>query len=328
MERALARLRDTDGAALRSLAQLVVREATRTPIGQIAPPRWVASQLQTVIEGLSRGDLVRSFVGKRLEAGRAHFADEDRPVGTWWPNEVDEPARRVLRQGWTPGEDMTFRILDQPAMRALVVEILTGVLTRFRGRLKRADGSILGGIGERAAKRGRGLFGGVAGNLGGLASNVVGAVRDELEHGLDDMVKEFVESASRDVLKSIASYLADPSHEQAFADLRVGVLDVLLDTPVSEFAQEFDKVRPLELVDVVVAALHAAAAEPDFVDRTTERIQLVLDEAGDGTLGDWLEEVGLSEVWSETTTDLVAQRLQAVVRTDDFEQWWTELHAE
>lgn len=327
MDRALARLRDPDGDALRELSRLVVLETTRTPLAEIAPPRWLASQLKTVLEATTRGDLLRGFVERRLEAGRSTIDSEKRPARTWWPDEVDGPARKVLQQGWTPGREMTYRILDQPAMRALVADVLTGVLTRFRRRMQRMDGK-LGGLGERAAKRGRGLFGGMAGNLGGLASNVVGVVRDELEHGLDDLVKEFVAGATRDVVMNIAGYLSDPQHESAFAELRVGILDVLLDTPVDELAAEFDKVQPLEILDVVTAGFRAAASDPDFVEQTTQRIQTVMDEAGEGTLGDWLEEVELAEVWTETTTDLVAQRLQAVVATDAFEAWWIALHAE
>lgn len=326
MDRALARLRDPDGDALRELSRLVVLETTRTPLAEIAPPRWLASQLKTVIEATTRGELLRGFVERRLEAGRSQVEGEQRPVRTWWPEEVDGPTRKVLQQGWTPGQEMTYRILDQPAMRALVADVLTGVLTRFRRRMQRMDGR-LGGLGERAARRGRGLFGGVAGNLGGLASNVVGVVRDELEHGLDDLVKEFVSSATRDVVMSIAGYLADPTHEAAFAELRVGVLDVLLDTPVHELVAEFDKVQPLEIVDVVIAGMRAAASDPAFVEQTTERIQAVMDEAGEGTLGDWLEEVELSEVWTDTTTELVTERLRAVVATDAFEAWWIALHA-
>lgn len=327
MDRALARLRDPQGDALRELSRLVVLETTRTPLAEIAPPRWLASQLKTVLEATTRGDLLRSFVERRLEAGRSTIASEERPARTWWPEEIDEPTRRVLQQGWTPGKEMTYRILDQPAMRALVADVLTGVLTRFRRRMQRVDGKMLGGLGERAARKGRGLFGGVAGNLGGLASNVVGVVRDELEHGLDDLVKEFVASATRDVVMNIASYLSDPQHENAFAELRIGVLDVLLDTPVTELVAEFDKVQPLEIVDVVIAGLRATASDPDFVEQTTQRLETVMQEAGEGTLGDWLEEVELSDVWIETTTDLVTQRLQAVVSTPAFETWWKDLHA-
>ena len=63
----------------------------------------------------------------------------------------------------------------------------------------------------------------------------------------------------------------------------------------------------------------------DIVARLEARIETVLDEAGDGTLGAWLDEVGLREVWTDTTTELVADRLRAVVGSERFESWWLTL---
>ncbi|MEZ4322713.1 MAG: hypothetical protein R3F61_34920 [Myxococcota bacterium] len=328
MDKALARLRDPEGRALAALARLVVDEATATPLKAIASPRWIASQLATALEALTRGDLTREFVQRRVDAGRERVEADERPLRSVWPAEVDGPLREMLSHQWTPDEDMTFRMLDQPAMRALVAEILTTMLTRFRKRMKGLDSGLLKGLGGRAAKRSRSLFGGVAGNLQGLAENVVGAVKDEVEHGLDELVKEFVEGATRDAVRAIAGYIAASEHQGAFADLRLGVLDVLLDTPIHDLVSELDKARPMELVDVVLGGIRAAIAEEGFVDRAEARIAQVLDEAGDGTLGAWLDEVQLRDVWAETTTELVTQRLAAVVQTPAFEAWWAELHAD
>jgi hypothetical protein len=234
----------------------------------------------------------------------------------------------VLGHSWTPDPEITFRILDQAAMRNLVAEVLTTMLTRFRKRARSLDGGLLKGFGGRAAARGRSLFGGMAENLQGLAGNVVHAVKDEVEHSFDELVKDFVDGATRDALRGIANYLADSAHESAFAELRLGVFDVLLDTPVIQLVREADKARPMEIVDVVLAGVRSAVSAPDFVDRAEEGIARVLAEAGDGTLGAWLDEVGLRDVWAQTTTELVAQRLQAVVRTDGFEAWWRDLHAD
>lgn len=328
MDKALERLRDPEGAALTALARLVVEETTATPLKDIASPRWMASQLATALEALTRGDLARDFVERRVESGRGRLEADTEPLRNHIPEDVDKPLRELLSHEWTPDEEMVFRILDQPAMRALVAEILTTMLTRFRKRMRSLEPGLLKGLGGRAAKRGKSLFGGMAGNLQGLAGNVVGAVRDEVESGLDELVKEFVDSATRDAVRGIASYIAANEHQNAFADLRIGVLDVILDTPVNELLTEADKIRPMELVDVVVGAARAAISEDDFVDRAEARIAAVLDEAGDGTLGAWLEEVELLTVWTDTTTELVAQRLMAVVRTDAFTAWWVELHAE
>ena len=328
-DRALQRLQDPDGAALRDLAELVVAEATATPLKAIASPRWIASQLATALEALTHGDTARDWARDTIVKQRQRWADEDRAVRTWFPPEADEPLREMLARPWSPDADLIHQLIDQPAMRSLIREVLTGTLTRFGKRLRSGD-SRIGKFGARAARRGRGLLGkvpgsNIAGNLGGLAENIVGTVAEEVEHQLDHRVKEHVADATAGVLRTIAQHIADPRHAKAFGDLRVSSLDILLDTPARRLAIEADKLHPEELVDVVLGALRAEAAAEDFVDRTEQRVAAALDSAGDGTLGAWLDEVGLRQVWQDTTTELVAGRLKAVVRTPGFESWWRGL---
>jgi hypothetical protein len=335
-DRALKRLKDPDGAALRALAELVVNETTATPLRSIATPRFVAGQIATALEAIARGDTARTWADRQIARQRDHWKDEHRPVRTWMPKEADEPLRKLLARPWTPDKDLTLRILDQPALRRLVGEVLEDSLVRFQKRLKSIDKAGIGAFGARAAKRSRGLFGdmarsiapelhGVAHNLGGIAENLVGAVTEEIEGALTDRIKEFVAGATSDALATSAKHLADPKYAQGFGELRVAVLDVILDTPVSRVAAEADKLKPEELIDVVVGGLRAALDAPDFVETTEARVAKALDQAGDGTLGAWLDEVGLRAVWTETTTELVHQRLVAVVKTPGFDAWWSTL---
>ncbi len=334
-QRALDRLQHPDGAALRQLARLVVLETTNTPIKNVASARWIASQVTTALEAVSRGEHARKWVASRIEEARGQWKDETRPLRHWMPKEAEAPLRQVLSRPWSPDEKLVHRIIDQPAVRTLVAELLEDTLVRFQKRLKSMDATGLGSLGMRAARKGRGFLGGmvnnlggVAENLGGVAENIVGAVAEELEHAVHGRIREFVASTSGEAIKGISRHLADPNYTSAFGDLRVAVLDVLLDTPVKELALEADKLRPEELVDVVIGAIRSTLAEPSFVDDMEARISKILDSAGDGTLGAWLTEVDLHEVWTATTTELVTRRLEAVVRTPDFETWWAGLFAE
>ncbi len=324
MDRALERLRDPETGALAALARLMVETTTATPLRSIVHPRWLASQLATALEALSQGDLTRGFVERRLDAVFQDLRQRDVPARRWLPDEIDGPLRQLLRHPWTPDAGITLRILDQPAMRALVAEVLTTMLLRFRRRMAHLDGGLLRSIGGRAARRSRGIFGGIA----ELADTVVDVVKEEVEHSLDERVRDFVADATRDAMKVIADHLADPDHAEAFGELRVSVLDVLLDTPVRDLVREVEKARPLEIYDLILVAIRQALKDPDFVDKTERRIAILLDETGDGTLAAWLEEAGLLEVWTETTAEFLTQRLQAVVDTPAFEQWWDALHAE
>ncbi len=326
--RALERLRKPDGAALTELAALVVNETTATPLREIATPRWVAGQLKAVLEAAVHGDLLREWVRRRIASERDRWAKEERKLGSFLPPEAEEPLRQLLGRPYTPDEALVLRIVDQPAIRGLLRVVLTDTVSRFRKRLSEWDTGVLGGLGRRAAARGKGLFGNVGRNLGGMAENLVEVVKEEVDHAMEGRVGEFVQGATGEAVRTVARYFADPSHAAQFGEMRLAILDVLLDTPIRELARETDKMEPEVAVDVVVAAVRSAVTAPDFVDRAEERVAKVMEEAGDGTLGAWLDEVGLGEVWVETTTELVSERLQAVVVTDAFERWWSGLFAE
>lgn len=315
---ALARLRAADGEALGELARLVVEEAAATPLDTIAHPRWIAGQVATALEAVARHETMRDAVARRLEETLAAWRTEARSLGHWLPAEAEEPLREALARPWVPSEDLLSRLLDQRVLRDLMREVLDGTLRRFRRRLVALDQGILGGLGGRAAKRGRGLF-------GGMAESVVGAMKGEFEQRVDALIQEFLSGATREAMAAVARHMADPGHAEAYGELRVSVLDVLQETEVRELARELEKLDPLEYVDIALAAIRAQLDDEGFVDRTEARVRDLLAEVGDGTLGAWLEEVGLRDVWTSSTADLLSQQLERVVRTDGFETWWMRL---
>jgi hypothetical protein len=136
-----------------------------------------------------------------------------------------------------------------------------------------------------------------------------------------------LDQAIEEAIRGIAVWVADASHAEPMAQLRVSVLNTLLDTSSKEIAAELDKLGPEQIAGVVLAAVRAISSGPGFIDETTRRIEAVYAEVGDGTLGAWLDEVGLSELWIDSTTTLLTERMRATVATAEFEAWWSELHS-
>lgn len=326
--RALARLRDPEGRALTDLARLVVLETTETPILAIATPRWIASQIAAALEAATTGDAARSWVDRRIAEQREAWCTDDRTPRRFLPPEVDAPLRALIGRPYAPNEKIVVRIIDHPAMQTVIREVLEDTLVRFQRRLRQLDAG-MGGVGRmglHAAKRaGRGLFGNLGQNLAGLGENLVGTIAEELEHALHERIREFTNGATSEAVRTIARNVGDPQRATAWAELRLAALDALLDTPIRDLAAELDGLGPEQAVDIVVAALRSQVNDPAFVEATEARVRAVLDAAGDGTLGAWLDEVGLREVWTTTTTELVAGRLRAVADGDAFLAWWAEL---
>lgn len=306
----------------------MVVSTTETPLRAIATPRWIAGQIVAVLEAGTHDGTLESWLRERITAERVRFSTDTSRVREWVPAEAVDPLRRMLRQEYSPNAEFLLRIIDQPALRGLVRVVLGETVARFRKRLGSVDSGLLGGIGKRAAERGRGLFGNVGRNFGGMAEGIVEAVKEEVEVSFDNKIKDFLQGATHEAMRTIANYIANPEHAASFGELRLGILDVLLDATLAELATEAGKMQPEEVVGVVVGAVRSSVSDPAFVEKTTQRVSAVLDGAGDGTLGAWLAEVGLLDVWTETTTELVADRLKAVVATPAFDTWFEGLFAE
>jgi len=337
--RALARLQAPDSPALFALARMVVDETTATPIAELASPRWLASQLQTVLEALTRGDTLKLAVQARLDKGRDTWASDERPLRQVVPEEVVPPLEKLLGRPYTPSEGLMRRIMRQPAVRDLISRVLDDTLHRFGRRMRALDDGA-GGLGQRAARRGRRLGKGLlaAAGVADVAHDLARTLSEEVEHAIEGRVKGFIGEATTRAAETMVSEASDPATAESFAAFRVALLHEILDTPIAELMAEAEGLGPMDAIDVLQEAIRAELDRTDagddgepartFTDRAEARIRAALDEAGDGTLGAWLDEVELREVWVDTTTELVAARLQAVVETDDFVAWWAALFAE
>lgn len=327
--RALARLRDADSPAVRDLARLIVEQTTATPLRDLATARWAASQIATALKAATHGDALREAAGRRIDEGRARWAGDPRKVGELLPAAAVPPLRALMERPFAPPARLTGRIVRQRAVRELVARVLEDTISRF-GRSMRSTDTRYGGLGRAAASRGRAFGKGLlaAAGVADVASDLVHAVADEFEAALERRVKDFLGDATTRALEQIVAQLADPERAQAFADFRVAVLDEILATPLAELAQDLDGLDPLDALDVVIEAVRAAVGAPDFIDRTEAWLAASLDDAGDGTLGAWLDEVELRDAWTSATTDLIADRLAATARTEAFGAWWAALFAD
>lgn len=323
-QHALKNLRDPK--ALQALAEMVVRGATAVPVTEVASPRWLAGQLVAALEALT-GDAAQTWLIERFRSEQQRWSEDGRSLRTVVPEEVDGPVRQLLGRPWTPDEDLTYRVFDQPAIRSVLRHLLTDGLKRFRSRMSNVDAAF-GGLGRKAASRGRGLLSGFSGTVGAVAGDLVGAVRDEVEGGLDGRIGDFARQASEGQVRALARYVSDPKHAETFGTLRISIWDVVLDATFAELVEELDKAGPEEAVAIIREAMRVMVSAPDAVERMTARIEQLMGEVGEGSLESWLREVELLDVWTDSTVELIRQHLERVVWTDEFEVWWQSLFEE
>jgi hypothetical protein len=291
-----------------------------TPLSELVPPEWLADRIAEGMLAVSRDHEARDAFVSRVNAQRARLAGQARPLRSWMPQEAHAPLRTLLSRPWSPSEALTLRIINHPALRSLVRDILKSTLTRFTSRIKSLDQGVLGGLGGRAVRRGRGLFGGVADGL-------VGAVREEMGAAVEGRIVEFLGTATEEAVRGIAAWVSNPDHADALAAMRLSALDVLLDTPLRDLSRETESIEAGELVDLVLDALREAGARDDLRTRLAEVTNLVLEQANHPTLRPLLEEFSILSTWEEAVLEWLSQRVVAIADSDDFATWWEALHA-
>jgi hypothetical protein len=329
-EIALTRIQDPTGRALRGLAQVALRAALDSPAEQWLDARWLAETAQRTILDLTASDAAAASALRSLETMLTAREDDIRPLGYWIPPSASEWIRAAVQRPWSPDESLVHRLLDQPAVRQLVQEVLEDTLTRFQRRLRSLDATGIGALGMRAARRGRGLLGGVAQNLGGiglggLTEGIVGAVAEELENAVQQKITDFVTNATGEAIRAAARHVADPQHAVAFGKLREGAVQVLLDLPVNKAAEEVQKLDPAAWVDLIRRDLRRAAQSEDASVRWEASIREAFAAFPHATLGSWLDELHVRDIWEPVVVDALVRQMQVVVTTPAFEAWWADL---
>ena len=327
---ALRRLADPHHAAAADLARLWVTAALDLPLRSAVSPEQLAATLRDAILASTRQAELRAACITFVQDARSRAAQDPRPLSALLPADALPPLRAAVGRPYAPSEALTLRLLDQPAVRALVRDVLVDVLDRFRAKAQAIDGGLLGAIGAKAAHRGRGLFGSLGERFGDVArvgEGLVGAVKEEVEHAFDTRVRDFARQGTADVLAMIANDLARPDLAPSFAEARVGALNALLATPLSELAVEADRAGLEQAVDALLDALRAAAEAPTFTATAAETLRAALDAAGDPTLGAWLSRVALRERVTEAAVVSLTDPIRATARSEAFAAWWSALHA-
>ena len=327
---ALRRLADPHHAVAADLARLWVTAALDLPVRSAVSPDALAVQLRDAIHAATHAPALRATCLDLLRDAQRRAARDPRALAAILPAEAVPPLRALLGRPYAPSEALTLRLLDQPAVRALVRDVLVDVLDRFRAKAQAIDGGLLGAIGAKAATRGRGLFGSLGERFGDVArvgEGLVGAVKEEVEHAFDTRVRDFARQGTSDVLAMIAKDLARPDLAPSFAEARVGALEALIATPLSELAAEADRIGLEQAVEALLDALRAAADAPTFTATASAGIAAAIDAADDLTLGDWLTRVGLREGVTEAAVAALTEPIRATARSTAFAAWWSALHA-
>lgn len=207
---------------------------------------------------------------------------------------------------------LLMRVVDQPAVRALLQDVLGVVVADAVKRVGQPlqQNALVSGVFNRA----KGLVAGsVAGGiLAAVGEGLSAEAERRLTQGADDMVSM--------ALARLVAHVCDARHVQVYAALRTRMLKAALDAPVAAWVGQVMAAHPAKAVlAVAVAARHTVLA-PEFDAWLEEKLALWLPQ-GDVTAREFLERAGMLEPVRNTALEVARVHLDTVVRGPAFVLW-------
>jgi hypothetical protein len=176
-------------------------------------------------------------------------------------------AKELLRLPYVPDRALLVALLSRPPFRRLNRELMTGTLIDYSRRIRstlsdpNAGRSLgmLGRLATQAVQRGSAAVGAVA---GGVAS----VVTDELERQMQRRAGEFAEGAVDELVGRLATTLTDPVRTAEHLEIKLSLLDFVLDLSGETVAVELSRVQPLTVITPLRAALLRWLDRPQATD--------------------------------------------------------------
>lgn len=312
-ETLLRRLREED-QHLRALIHLLAEDALNRPVEDLVDPDWLADR---VVEGLraSAGDeRTRGWVRARVAEARKRLETQQGTLASRVPAERIEPIKDLLRRPYSPDPRIVRGIIDHRAVRALIRDLLQHALTEYASRVQIPKGAV---DALRQTPLGRGRFA----QLAEVAQSAARVVGGEVERQLEGKIREFVDGAISRGIEITVSHFCDPEHARDIGDWRADSVDVILQTPMSTWRRELDKLDPERLVDDLAGIVRAVVGSESLRDQLRGLLREAV-RAGEGlTARAFLDGSGLEDGWRPHVEALLLERARAFVATDAFAAW-------
>ena len=314
----LARLRDrSPSGPAAALAELVLDDLLQRRLGDLIDPAQLARVLH------DRAPLWLGSPGAALAAEGAlaevlSWLDcHPGPIGAHLPGEAKASLRRAARLPFIPDRELLTQILSRPAVRKLVRESLLDVLVAFARRLggPASESKVARGFGEL------GRFAARTGALGALASNVVGAISDEVGRQAERLADQSADAAVTRLIQHVIDTLTEPARVADQAALREALLEGALELTGAQLARQLRN-NPLgpaarELREGLAHWLDSALGRA----LVAESVQSLLARAGALTLREVLERFSLLEPLRATAVEAAQRYLEPLIGGEAFAAW-------
>jgi hypothetical protein len=264
----------------------------------------------------------------------ARIGEFHQRVGVPIRNRLIERLKKseLLLGAWLPekARDEIAEMLGRPAPipQKLIDEAVAseGVRDQIREALRDSISNFIKGAGGSGAGAGaiRGAIGFGARAFGAAGKAVLGGLGDELQKQMQDRVKDFVDGAVEGVQDRIAKRLADPKTAADLGKRRRKAFLKFLETPEAKAGKAIEKGPHAKIDALIPTIIRHNVQRKELRDAIRDEVAEVVKELSTETIGSLLDRAGARTIARETLHAHILPMMREVVKTPEFDAWWSK----
>lgn len=305
-----------DEKAVNELAALCLEVWLDKPVQQLAPVDVVTSITRQVIDGWLDSPTAVAALSRGVELVVNELNASRTPLKDVVARDVRAAVKDVVGRPFSPDKKLVLTIIDREPTRDLVRQLLLDFVLEFGRKASAPVAGVAKGLGTFAK-----LAGDAVKSRTGTLGSLVGAVGSEVERQMEKRAVEFVDAALSGVFGQLADAVSDPRRATEAAELRVAMVDGVLELTLPQLARELANADVPGGAEVLRGGLKrwlASAASDDELKRLAE---FAAKDLGVRKLRDVLDELGLLAVVKARGTEQLALRIREVVGSEAFSAW-------
>jgi hypothetical protein len=324
---------DTQGARIQSLLaapgsplrERVLRMTFDHAVGQplsivIEHPELADAITNALVQGnverVARRHVMPAVTRVQERLGAAQVTVRD-----FLSDDAEAALRALVASGRGPRFVWMRGAIDPADLQKLITPIVQQVLTSFVTKLPIPG---LSGSGKSPSPSTRppgpgGLVGMIGKQVAKGASQLAGGL------GLQQIVKDFSQSAAAEIRGAIVDRLKSEEGREILLRIRDRVLDRVLGTRAGQIVDDFLRVSPAEVARIAEGAVSHTRTLPVFREILAGEIRATMAELGARSVRDVLEEAHLLEAIRTFAIATLDPAVAEMIKSEAFGDWLGEL---
>lgn len=308
---------------LPKLAALSVDAVLDTPLADFSEREQAVTVTRRLLQAWLASPEAPKTLGALVDEVVAKLQADRRALKAVAPKDVQETVRELIGRPFSPDKKLVLTIIDRGPTRELVRQLLLDLVLDFGRRASAPVAGVAKGLGALARMAGET----VKSKSGGLGS-LVGAVSGEVERQLEKRAIDFVDAALGGVFAELADAISNPKRAEEAAELRMAIFDGALELTLPQLAREVMNADVPGGAEVLREGLERWLATKDADAALGQVAQAVLDRDGKRTVRQVLADQGLAEEGRALAVEHLTVRMRAIVGTDAFAAWLSDVLAD